>query len=727
MPLGFLVPLFLLGLLGLVVPVVVHLTRRRRARVVRFPSLLFLEQVPFRAESRRRIHHWLLFVIRALALALLAFAFARPFVRDDTALAVGEGGPTERVILLDRSWSMAVGDRWAVAGAAVRQATSELGPLDRVSLVVFDLGAEVPVRSAPDAGRIRAALDTLRVTDRATRYGPALKLAQTILEESELPARSLTVVSDLQRAGWTGEEGITLPAGTAVRAVAVGDAPPANLAVGEVTLTRDHMQGVERITPRARLTRVGGASDAPVEVVLEIDGREIQRRAVTLPPAGALPVVFDPVTLTEHHTRGVVRIASATPDASEPDHDNARHFVVSPGRATAVLLLDPPSGGSEASLHLREALGVARGEGFRVDRSTGSVPGADVLAGYQVVILNDRPLPGGAEGARLEAFVAGGGGLVVVAGSRGGWSADAANFLPGSLGAVQDRDEGQGGRLGYLDHDHPIFELFRGPRRGDFSTARFFRARSWQLPPGDSVAVLARFDDGSPALGERRVGEGRVLVWASTLDAYWTDLALQPVFVPLVHQLVGHASGRTPVLEAFTAGQVLDVSDARAMETAGLGEVSTALAAVESRVVLAPSGAATPLSMEGGPHFLELGERGFYEIRPPGRADVRPVAVAVNVDLAEADLAPMDPAEVEAAIGAGWSEAATGGGDALRAAALRSEEQERRQGVWRWLLAGAFLLLVAETVLSNRASRGGRHERAGAPGGAPTQPRRRTR
>src|SRR5690554_5064742 len=105
MPLGFLVPLFLLGLLGLVVPVVVHLTRRRRARVVRFPSLLFLEQVPFRAESRRRIHHWLLFVIRALALALLAFAFARPFVRDDTALAVGEGGPTERVILLDRSWS----------------------------------------------------------------------------------------------------------------------------------------------------------------------------------------------------------------------------------------------------------------------------------------------------------------------------------------------------------------------------------------------------------------------------------------------------------------------------------------------------------------------------------------------------------------------------------------------------------------------------------------------
>lgn len=719
MPLGFLVPLFLVGLLGIVVPIVVHLTRKQRAKVIRFPSLMFLEKVPYQAESRRRIHHWFLLALRALALALLALAFARPFLQDDAAGALAGTGPIEHVVLLDRSYSMAIEDRWPAALDAVRDAVTGLGPLDRVSLVLFDQGAAAAVRSASGPDRIRAALDTVGITDRATRYGPALKLAQTILEESDLPGKSLTVVSDLQRGGWTGEEGVQLPEGTAVSIVVVGDAPPANLAMGEVTLTRDRFQGAERVTPRARITRLGGDGDLDVQVALEVDGRELQRRTVTLPAAGAVPVDFQPFTLTDRHTQGVIRVLDEGLDDGELRQDNARHFVLSPGRATGVLLLDPPGGGAGASLYLRGALDVSRGDGYRVDRRSGAVPGADQLAGYQVVILNDRPFPGGSEAERLRDFAAAGGGVVLVAGSRGGWSSELTGLLPGALGGVEDREEGRGGRLGYLDYDHPVFELFRGPRRGDFSAARFFRARSWQIPPSDSVTVLARFDDGSPALAERRVGEGRTLVWASTLDASWTDMALQPVFVPFVHQLVRHASGRTDVLDAFVAGQVLDVSDARAMETAGLGEVAEALAASEGRIALAPSGGSIELPAGAGPHFLELGEQGFYEIRPPGRSDVRPVAVAVNVDPAEGDLAPLDPEEVEASIRSGGGNAPVAGVDTERARELRLEDRERRQSLWRWLLAGAFLLLAAETVLSNRVSRGGTgRTRTRAPHGA---------
>ena len=39
---GLLAPLFLLGLVGLAVPIVVHLTERQRRNVVDFPSLMFL-------------------------------------------------------------------------------------------------------------------------------------------------------------------------------------------------------------------------------------------------------------------------------------------------------------------------------------------------------------------------------------------------------------------------------------------------------------------------------------------------------------------------------------------------------------------------------------------------------------------------------------------------------------------------------------------------------------
>ena len=47
-------------------------------------------------------------------------------------------------------------------------------------------------------------------------------------------------------------------------------------------------------------------------------------------------------------------------------------------------------------------------------------------------------------------------------------------LLPGTLGAPVDRLAGGGGTLGYLDYSHPIFDEFKDPRNGNFSTVRFF-------------------------------------------------------------------------------------------------------------------------------------------------------------------------------------------------------------------------------------------------------------
>ena len=138
-----------------------------------------------------------------------------------------------------------------------------------------------------------------------------------------------------------------------------------------------------------------------------------------------------------------------------------------------------------------------------------------------------------------------------------------------------------------------------------------------------------------------------MLLWASTLDSFWNDLSVQPIFLPFVHQLVRYASGRGETLPWFTAGQVLDVSDARAMATAGLLEVTEQARGLEGeRVVTDPAG--TPVRLPGGagPHYLNLKDAGFYTMRSLKDGEARPLAVAVNVDLAESDPATMDPEEM---------------------------------------------------------------------------------
>ena len=120
----FLTPLLLLGLAALAIPVLVHLIHRERAQVVQFPSLMFLERVPFRSMRRQKIRNWPLFLVRCAALILLILAFARPFFTGSNAVAGALGGGREIVLLLDQSYSMGYGDRWVRARtAAARPST----------------------------------------------------------------------------------------------------------------------------------------------------------------------------------------------------------------------------------------------------------------------------------------------------------------------------------------------------------------------------------------------------------------------------------------------------------------------------------------------------------------------------------------------------------------------------------------------------------------------------
>lgn len=691
---GWLAPLFLLGLAGLAIPVFVHLTERQRRNVVEFPSLMFLRKIPYRSVQRRKIHHWVLLALRALALALLVIAFARPFFQN-AEIAVGSTlGPREVVIVLDHSYSMGYGDRWERANAEVRRVASSLGTSDRASLVLLGQGAAAVVRSSSDHQRLLTAVDTATVSAYGTRFGPGLKLAQTILEESELGNLEVAIISDFQRSGWSGDEGVRFPPGTVVNTYEISDPETPNATVASVTLRRDFFSGRERMTATARVTRRQGAEAVDVPVTLEIDGQEIENQSVRLDPTGSATVSFAPFTLSESYTRGTVRLG---PDPLP--QDNELHFVLSPGRALRALILEGTSARPEASLYMERALEISEEAAFQVDLRRSATVGTADLDEAAVVVLNDIRVPQGALSERLRAFVEAGGGLLVVLGERSTWQAGMEDLMAGRFGAATDHRDVA--RLGFLDYTHPIFEVFGGPRGGDFARARFFRSRSVTAGPDDQV--LARFDDGSVALVERRIGQGRVLVWASTMDAFWNDLAVQPVFLPFMHQLVRYLGGHRERVPWFSAGQVLDLSDPEGAAFASGG--GQALSLGGEQVALTPRGGSVSLPPGEAPRFLALDEQGFYQVRPPGADPARPFTVAVNVEVAESELEAMDPTELASAVTTREADSETGVAGLLPAE-VRDQDQERQQSLWRLLLIGAMVLLLMETVVSNWLSRG---------------------
>ena len=73
---------FLAGTAMALVPIIIHLVQRRRIRKVVFSSVRFLRTMSRRVVRRRRLTELLLILLRTLALAALALAFARPFFRE---------------------------------------------------------------------------------------------------------------------------------------------------------------------------------------------------------------------------------------------------------------------------------------------------------------------------------------------------------------------------------------------------------------------------------------------------------------------------------------------------------------------------------------------------------------------------------------------------------------------------------------------------------------------
>ncbi|MEQ1868766.1 MAG: BatA domain-containing protein [Vicinamibacterales bacterium] len=676
----FLAPFLLAGLATIAVPIFVHLIQRERTRVVHFPSLMFVQKIPYQSVQRRRLRHWFLLLMRCAAIALIVAAFARPFFpRGAAATLAAIGGSREVVVLLDQSASMGYGDHWQRAKDAATLAINQIGVADRATLVVFNRNAEERIRATSDRGRLEGTLRAAQLTDGGTRFGPALKLAESILTRSTLQRREAILISDFQKTGWTGSEDVHFGEGVTLTPISVASTPAPNIAVPSVTFTRTAFQNQERIAVTAGIANKGAAQVNGVPVTLEIGGRQLEAQTVNIAPNSTTSVTFAPFTLTEPSVQGVVKTGSDQLAA-----DNSFDFVINPSQSVSVLVIDSGANPT-SSFYLTRALAIGNTPTFQVETVAAARVTPQMLERRTVVVLNDTMVPPGLAGGALKSFVERGGGLLIVFGARTTWPQNETALLPGTLGTVIDRADGRGATIGFRDYSHPVFEIFKAPRSGDFSAARVLHYRA--LTPGPTDRVLARYDDGAAAAVEKRVGAGRVVAWTTTVNDEWSDLALKPVFLPLVHQLTRYLSQFEQTPSWSTVGQAVDLS--------------MLLKTKADRVVMTPSDERRPMGA-GDSAVLELAEHGVYQIRSASSPSAPPDRIAVNIDPAESDLTPIDPAELVAAVTGHAASTPTAAGTA--AAELTAEEAEKHQNLWWYLLVAGLLMLTAETVVANRLS-----------------------
>jgi aerotolerance regulator-like protein/VWA domain-containing protein/putative glutamine amidotransferase len=675
-PMSFLTPLFFIGVAALAAPILVHLVRRTRARKIQFPALVFLRQVPQRTIRRRTLQNVLLLLLRCLAILLIVIAFARPFFTGRSS-AKNSSAAGATVILIDNSLSMRREDLFAVAQRRAEGAIDEARNDEQIALLSFDKRYAVINRFTGDKNRLRTAVTSLNAGWDGTDYEQALRGAESLLSEADTNGpKRIVMISDFQAPGWHQSNAtFKLANNTQLTTLDVsGNAPAPNVAITDIE-ARGVVFGQKYLDNVA--VHVTNFSDTPrdhVQVDFQINDQTIEKRDISLNSRDSRVIEFSSFNLNDGANRCTIEISSG-----DFAPDNRFYFTIRRQTPAKALIVESATRGRSDSLHLQSALTTNDDLPFTFTlKSSGSVD-PTTISEQALVILNDAGAINSALADAIVKFVNAGGQLIVSTGPQ--TQADSFNkaleqIAPAVLREPVQTKSGESAAITDVKFDHPIFEVFqRSGRLAAANVVGYFRSE-----PRANATVLARFEDGSPALIEATAGKGRVLLFTSSLGPSWNDLPLTPLYLPFIHQMVRYA-GTHEENSWYGLGQTFTVQkDAQGAPPAVDSPGGTRL--TDSR------------STPDGELLVTAREPGFYRLR----FSSQPAFIAVNTDGAEGDFTKLNFQEFIAGVtgGAGGAEGAAASQN------FTNEEVEGRQKVWWALLLVALLLLLLESVLARR-------------------------
>jgi hypothetical protein len=715
----------LYGAFAVAVPIVLHLIMRRKPTLLEFPALRFIQKRHDLNQRRLRLRHLLLLLLRAAAIALLAFALARPSVKFASHLGSQEA-PVAAALIFDAAPHMQYRhDKKTRLEAAQEFGQWLLTQLPQESqIAVFD-SLTVPLSFDVDRGVSKQRIERLEIVPNPRSLSSiAARAAELLAKKSDLPVKEMYVFTDLARASWRTDEMARLQqrlhdlSGVSLYVIDVGVTEPANFALGDLRLSHQVIAAGGSVQIETDVSCMGPGRQLVIELEQLGNGEQEQygRPVKTSPPRKVIPQIKnllpgEPQTVDFRLTlrepglqQGVVRIVGQDALAA----DDVRYFSVEvrPPWPLLVVAPDPPA---ESAMRFSYALATPEERARHEARFDCTVIGygdfpAQNFEKYAAICLLDPPGQDDLVWQRLTDYASRGHGVGIFLGRNATAidsfnSAAAQQLLPGKVRDEVPREEGNT-YLALQNYQHPILKDF-APFATRSPWSRIPVYRYWRIDPlAPDASKVISYNDGRPALLERtiRLGQaaGHVLMMSTpfsdnaTSRHAWNVLPAPPQaeqwpFVILVNKIADYLVG--------SGEQQLNYF-------AGTASVTLAIASpTQQRYVLTrPNGDSATLPP------TEKGELSISSVEQPGNYQVHSVGehepdrgFSVNYSSQVTQLARLTDQELGEMFGP------------FKPKVARSTEQivrdvhDSRVGreIYSWLILVVAAVLAIEYVMSN--------------------------
>lgn len=589
---------FLLGLAGIILPIAIHFFSNRRKVVQPWGAMRFLEQArPTWKRRTLRLENLIILLLRILAVALLAIAFARPVLESFQPAESDH----ELNLIVDVSASSALADRsgdrvYDEIVETTREVLERLPEETRVRLFLAGENAgltRLPAeaeRSTNLPGNRQAWMNRLREARPGGEINDWLSTMRSALSTADSPpplSRHLLVIADASKHGWPGPD--TQPSDSplwhefssefedsSIGIIPVGGNHPGrrmpNLSIERIETDSQRIRQGEPVTLAATVTNRGAvASETARGAWRETRDRELvaEDRIPALQPGESHRLELRRTYLEAGDMPMEIGLEI---DRDAQDNDNRAGIILTVlDQLNVMVCIDQPTDQipDPATRFASWALASAAGDPgsigfgdhavpFASDATDDSNPFFDLqwatpgqfqssdLDAFSVIIWSASvasPMP--AETAsRLNAFVRRGGGLWI----RPPFDVDRTGFsrlfFPHVYGLAP-----AGLASGFVELDDESETLIglrpaqpdrsgTGPAFTALDDLQVRRHLTPVQPIPSSTRVLLEFEGGQPMLLQRSTGEGRVLL--SMIDSHpgSGNLPSSVGYVPYVQEIL---------------------------------------------------------------------------------------------------------------------------------------------------------------------------------------------
>ncbi len=557
----FLNPLALLGLIAAALPVIIHLLNLRKLKTIEFSTLNFLKELQQSKIRKLKLRQVLLLIIRTLIVIFIVLAFSRPALKGTIPGKVAQHAASTIILIFDDSFSMSAQDENGEYFKQAKDFALSVIDLANVGDEMFFLKLSEAENSEfspiSDKNILKQAIIESKISEVYQPIDNALGIAARLMSSSKNANKEIYLISDFQKSCFDlMSKNKTEIFGSDVKffLVNIGEKEVPNTSVDSVDIKTKIFEIDKPVVINTDIKNFGNQNLTNLVASLYLNGVRSAQRSIDISSWSGNSVELVAVPKKFGFNTGYIEIES---DAV--DMDNRRYFSFYVPERISILIV---SSKEENSKYIKLALST--NSLFQYREVISEKFFSENLANYDVIVILEFDKMTREKIISIKNFVDAGGGLIIFPDN----DSDLRQFndfitelgLKPADGFLKTAYPSSF-TFYKVDFQHPIFSgvFIEDTKEGERTINSPLINLSLKLKPTENETPIITLGTGYPFLFEKRLGEGKILIFSVAANLNWSDFPIKGIFAPLIYRGINYAATSTLQNESKLTGENVQI------------------------------------------------------------------------------------------------------------------------------------------------------------------------